>query len=317
MEARDLNEMCINGEANESQFLYENSIVIRTNSYIDGRTKIVIQRLITDLGEKFHKKFKVEIYQNWGIAIRINHNKQKETILYRDGKLYDSNYNQYLSGIGYKKNGKVRDYLASIYNALEKIRKTKKGKEMLDFLTDRAYQTGSNSLVITSNSNEFSHLGSKPPTISGTGNFYFVATKLNFPTIYVYVAGKEPETKDYIVTLEGTQTPPFYIALAHELAHAWDRIRGTFDFSKVNEEGLEFTESERFSTYIENIIRNENNLPLREYYAMIETTSTASLAAGMGNIKTKVFKVFDKTIYKHIKEIKDTKEIYYDYNFKK
>ena len=61
-----------------------------------------------------------------------------------------------------------------------------------------------------------------------------------------------------------------FISLGHELAHTLDRFSGTMDMGTwfVTPEGKKIPNAEKFSTFIENKIRYENNLPLRRAYAV-------------------------------------------------
>ena len=61
-----------------------------------------------------------------------------------------------------------------------------------------------------------------------------------------------------------------FVSLGHELAHTLDRFSRTMDMGTwfVTPESKKIPNAEKFSTFIENKIRYENNLPLRRAYAV-------------------------------------------------
>lgn len=61
-----------------------------------------------------------------------------------------------------------------------------------------------------------------------------------------------------------------FVSLGQELAHTLDRFSGTMDMETwfVMPEGKKIPNAEKFSTFIENKIRYESNLPLRRAYAV-------------------------------------------------
>lgn len=70
----------------------------------------------------------------------------------------------------------------------------------------------------------------------------------------------------------GSKDGTSYTALGHELAHSLDRINGTLDKSNwycVAIEGKDkwIPVAEIFATHVENQLRAEHGIPLREYYA--------------------------------------------------
>ena len=71
-------------------------------------------------------------------------------------------------------------------------------------------------------------------------------------------------------TLDGL---PSFISLAHELAHSEDRLNGTLDsstwFITESNNGISkrVPKAEIYSTFVENQIRAEHNIPLRTHYA--------------------------------------------------
>ncbi|MEZ2442371.1 M91 family zinc metallopeptidase [Chitinophaga sp. RCC_12] len=84
-----------------------------------------------------------------------------------------------------------------------------------------------------------------------------------------------------------TQRPPF-IGLAHEMAHVKDVWDGTINrkiwqiVSSPDGKSVEISNSEKYSTHIENQIRAENKISLRAYYSVDEN--------GNGNHNTRLIK---------------------------
>lgn len=77
--------------------------------------------------------------------------------------------------------------------------------------------------------------------------------------------------------ISNSDTPSF-ISLGHELAHSQDRLNGTIDMSdwmiNPEETGHPIPKAEIYSTFIENKLRKENNLPLRKAYTIDRDTNS-------------------------------------------
>ena len=76
-----------------------------------------------------------------------------------------------------------------------------------------------------------------------------------------------PEIKSFICLCLEQEVDGFnknYTTLAHELAHAQDRISGNMDNSEWISDNV--SKSEIYACHIENLVRAEHNLPLREFY---------------------------------------------------
>ncbi len=73
--------------------------------------------------------------------------------------------------------------------------------------------------------------------------------------------------------VNGKNTRPTYIGLGHELAHIQDTWEGVKDksewFSYNKKDGTKGSvpKTEIFATFMENLLRSENKIPLREYYS--------------------------------------------------
>ena len=67
--------------------------------------------------------------------------------------------------------------------------------------------------------------------------------------------------------VNGSTQRPAYIGLAHELAHVQDIWRGTFDASTwYTTGGKAIPKGEIYASHVENMVRAENNIPLRKFY---------------------------------------------------
>ena len=68
---------------------------------------------------------------------------------------------------------------------------------------------------------------------------------------------------------DGSRRRPAFIGLAHELAHALDWDDGKVDEAPWFQIGNEIiTNAEKFASHVENMVRAENGIPLREYQAV-------------------------------------------------
>jgi len=77
----------------------------------------------------------------------------------------------------------------------------------------------------------------------------------------------DPRNNTSGVDINGSTYAPAYINLGHELAHARDAFKGTINLSMWYSSGrAPVPEAEKHATHVENMIRNENNIPLRAYY---------------------------------------------------
>jgi hypothetical protein len=81
-----------------------------------------------------------------------------------------------------------------------------------------------------------------------------------------------------VPTVNGIEESPFFVSLAHELAHTQDYYININNIEKVTgtwltlPDGKTIAQSEKYATHIENQIRSENNLPLRTHYVIDKAT---------------------------------------------
>jgi hypothetical protein len=112
----------------------------------------------------------------------------------------------------------------------------------------------------------------------------------------------------------GSTTRPPYIGLAHELAHIEDVKNGTINlkpwFSIVNSKGKaeDIENAEIYATHKENLIRKEQGLQLRAYYAKSPTGKGERQSRIVKNGKSIYYNKSGATNYKKIKKDKDRHE---------
>ena len=171
------------------------------------------------------------------IAIRVDKN---NVAIYDKGKVYNSDGSQYTGkGVKIKKDGtmKLTGFLKSTVKALDKIRA---GGDVGGKLVSKL-ETDKNMFVIKKDV--------KNKTVGRSISF-------------------DPSSSTGGPDEKGGNSRPAFVGLAHELAHALDWDDGVVDESPwITFSGGEIaTNSEKYATFIENQIRAENNLPLREFY---------------------------------------------------
>ncbi len=233
------------------------------------------------------------------IAIRFNYKddgkNKEETVIYRDGKLYNRSGKEYTSGAGFNKKGNLTGFLRDAKNSLDKIRTTDKGLEMINSLQKGSYKDGGTSVLITDGSNNAS------VRAAGAGKLVEI--------------GWNRQGGAQMLTDDGKmESAPEEIGLAHELAHAWDHQQGTFENAKIDViDGKPILAAEYFATYIENRIREGLNYPLRTFYSSEQDTDSngTPLSTFSGKIR-----VYDPTSQLHIKSSENGTIQYYLYKFK-
>ncbi len=139
-------------------------------------------------------------------------------------------------------------FMTSLTSALKEIGKGRNGSALLDYLANHE-----NTVEIKESKRGNGALLSKPYEI------LFDPKSINGGYCEIYIPFKEYTT----------ERPPF-IGLAHEMAHIQDKWKGTLDESVWYRIGNDITRSyEKKAIHIENLIRNEHNLPLRTHYQSI------------------------------------------------
>jgi uncharacterized protein RhaS with RHS repeats len=183
-----------------------------------------------------------------GDSILINYKNDK--IIYYNGELtYAGTNKQYQGKVG--KNGELKGFVGKTARALDQIRTGGPvGKGLVDNL-----QNDSRYVQIS----------------QGTANI----------TKGVKVAWDPSNTRSGLDT-QGSVNRPAFIGLAHELAHANDLLLdGTVDQSTwfTTTDGQTRAKAEIYATHIENQIRAENGLNIREYYTQ-EPYAPARITVG-------------------------------------
>jgi RHS repeat-associated protein len=168
-----------------------------------------------------------------GDTVVIQHKKQ--SYMYENGKLYQN---------GQEYTGKVKGFLAKSVTALDKLRTGgAEGKKLVGDLQSNAATTN-----IMKGSNGFTESGDR----SGLAN----------------VVRWNPGNTSGGPNENGNTSRPAFIGLGHELAHSYDKVSdGKVDYAAwPGVTGA--AKAEMFSTYIENKLRAENQIPLRTHYGI-------------------------------------------------
>ncbi len=199
-----------------------------------------------------------------GDTIKISHRKgflgleKKEKLVYRNGKLFDSKGKK-----EYK--GKIKGFLKITATALNKIEEKKFGNELVDAISD-------GKTTITIRKGYKNKQGGKNVYFSGVGGS--------------------------TINADGSVGTPAFVSLAHELAHAYDRffddipdLNENFTIKTCpNKPETYFSTAEIYSVNVENLIRQEHNIPLRTRY-------------GVGF--KRIYLLYDLTLFNKVNSIKD------------
>jgi len=166
-------------------------------------------------------------------------------LLYENGNLYKN---------GSEHSGKTSRFTQRTVQALDQIRTGgDRGNALVTGL-----QNSSDNVVIKS---------------SGSNRIEFPTSSNNLSDITVSFA---PTSTSGGPNQDGNRQRPAYIGLAHELAHAEDKINGTLVSTVWTRIGTTpIYDAERYAMHVENQIRAENGLPLRTAY----TTQSGRLIA--------------------------------------
>ena len=82
--------------------------------------------------------------------------------------------------------------------------------------------------------------------------------------------GGETLPNPKLPTTNGREEVPAFVALAHELAHAWGAAKGNKNEEPWFKHGDQIvTKDEFFASVIENYVRADHNLSIRTHYAEI------------------------------------------------
>ena len=180
----------------------------------------------------------------------INIESKKMILRYQDGTLYNQDGNIY--------NGKITKFQLKTKEALNKIKNTETGSEMIDALQKSKFNISIKSGNINQYKADNQAKASLSVQLNGT-NIELLAKAGSGGTVYFNC-----NTTLGVLTTTGNRMTESFISLGHELAHAWDAINGTLNTKNIP--GYSFTFAENFSTHIENKLRAENGLPLRTFY---------------------------------------------------
>lgn len=83
-----------------------------------------------------------------------------------------------------------------------------------------------------------------------------------------------PEKGQGGLNVNGNTYCPSFIGLIHEIAHATSEMYGFSDYSTwvILSNGKNVKNDEKWATYVENLVRGEQNVPYRKYYAHYDDT---------------------------------------------
>ena len=187
-----------------------------------------------------------------GDSLWIEHRKTR--LLYQDGMLYNSD--------GSKYTGKTKGYIKKTIKDLNKIGEGKKGAILLKSISNSKLN-----IIIKYGKNSFN------PDNLNKASLAAVNPK------FAHIAGSggivyyNPSSKYSGPDVNGSTSRPSFIGLAHELGHGIKAINGTANYSLYdpNHPDIELrtvTNDEYNAIEIENQVRQEHNIPLRQYYTV-------------------------------------------------
>ena len=202
-----------------------------------------------------------------GDSLRIKAYQSEELIVYREGKYFDLSGNE-ITEITDK-------YYKHLVKALSQFEKLESTKKLLRLLEHSHFN-----LTITLGRNSF------VPTVEGGDRNYGI---YQANAIHYIERGRMPEQEERIVfqdigvggfiqwhpniivtTIEQDNVRRELnpqVALAHEMFHAFDSIRGLLDMRSINGIGYEpQLGSEYRAVYFENMVRKELGILYRKYY---------------------------------------------------
>ncbi len=182
-------------------------------------------------------------------------NRKTENIIFRNNNLYWAGTNKLYDGKAVKKDGHFKGFVGKTYDAVEKI---KNGGKVGNLLISKLENSSMYATIKKDASNSTLGLTAK-----------WDPTKTSGP-----------------LDQAGETSRPAYIGLAHELAHVWDLMNdGKMETGTGNiwytQNGTNIYNAEKYATHIENSIRAENGLQLREFYGINNSTGTS---VGTGRI---------------------------------
>lgn len=174
----------------------------------------------------------------------------KRTVNYENGKVTNTDGSAYAE--------KTKGFLKRTVNALDNIRTG--GANGQKLVTD------------LQNSSEYTNI------VKGSSNSYIeYDTRLKLENRVSW----NPSSTEGGLDIHGSRSVSSFIGLGHELGHSHDKItddqidyRTWFTMKEASGKNINIPNAERYSTHWENLLRSENNLPLRQYYGVDNTTGS-------------------------------------------
>ena len=211
-----------------------------------------------------------------GNPIRMIDPSGNRITVWEDGEEWEYRIDEYGSGF-YNANNEIytgSGYMIEIQNALDKIR----GGDVGKILTDE--------LINSSKTLKIKYINGKDNDNDGSSYFDYAKNLIGYKATDP-IGGPSLDNN-----LEITNSRPPFIALAHELAHAYDKIinnqGNTLIWDKIKDDVIAY--SDIFAGNVENCIRYENRLPIRIAYK--------SLPHGVFSLQVKYY--FSEMTYKLI-----------------
>lgn len=202
-----------------------------------------------------------------GDSLKIKGYKSEELVTYKQGRYFDKNGKEL-------KNLSHDTFYKYVVKAMAKLEKLESASKLIRFLEESYYP-----LTLEFGGNRFiPYAGEKPYQgiyIAQAVSFFDTLRFTSEDSVIFNQIGTggriawHPTMKIESVEADGKKRsldPD--VALAHEMYHAFDSIRGLLDQRAVIGEGWEHTNvTEYRGTYFENLVRRELGLKYRKYYS--------------------------------------------------
>jgi RHS repeat-associated protein len=213
-----------------------------------------------------------------------------QRVLYYNGQLQNADGTEYRGrGVKVKKDGSLKItnwYLKSAVNALNTIRGTETGKDLISTL-----QGSQNSFTIKEGMNRFDpgedggpyKYGNNAGAYQVLDDKKFIVGGLPFTQIgsggIIYW---DPASRPLSMTTSGLQQTSPIITLAHEMGHGYDANFGYLDRRRVQGDDGGYEERTEYrASYFENRIRNELGIPYKTVYNHSDPQAPSLLRNGL------------------------------------
>jgi hypothetical protein len=213
-----------------------------------------------------------------------------QRVLYNNGQLQNADGTEYRGrGVKVQKDGSIKItnwYLKSAVNALNTIRGTETGKDLISTL-----QGSQNSFTIKEGMNRFDPGEAGGPYKYGNnaGAYQVLDDKKliveGLPFTQIGSGGIiywDPASRPLSMTTSGLQQTSPIITLAHEMGHGYDANFGYLDRRRVQGDNGGYEERTEYrASYFENRIRNELGIPYKTVYNHNDPQAPSLLRNGL------------------------------------